>query len=44
MHGISFGLIDVVLILNVRSVMRSLYKKAIVHRDRWRAMTYVKTE
>ncbi|ORY90561.1 hypothetical protein BCR43DRAFT_499507 [Syncephalastrum racemosum] len=44
MHGISFSLIDIVLILNVRSVMRSLYKKAIVHRDRWRAMTYVKTK
>ncbi|KAI9491986.1 hypothetical protein BDB00DRAFT_830653 [Zychaea mexicana] len=42
MHGMSFGLVDIVLILNVRSVLRNLYRKGMVHRDRWRAMSYVK--
>ncbi|KAL1932912.1 hypothetical protein VTP01DRAFT_8590 [Rhizomucor pusillus] len=42
MHGISFSLVDIVLFLNVRSVLRNLYKKALSHRDRWRAMSYVR--
>ncbi|KAI7877438.1 hypothetical protein K492DRAFT_134009 [Lichtheimia hyalospora FSU 10163] len=41
-HGISFGLVDIVLFLNVRSVLRNLYRKGMVHRDRWRAMSYVR--
>ncbi|KAJ8654247.1 hypothetical protein O0I10_010069 [Lichtheimia ornata] len=41
-HGISFGLVDIVLFLNVRSVLKNLYRKGMVHRDRWRAMSYVR--
>lgn len=44
MHGISFGLVDIVLFLNVRSVLKSLYRKTLVHRDRWRAMSYVRNK
>ncbi|KAG1121835.1 hypothetical protein G6F42_012045 [Rhizopus arrhizus] len=42
MHGISFGLVDIVLFLNVRSVLKNLYSKVIIYRERWRAMSYVR--
>ncbi|KAI7872036.1 hypothetical protein BDF14DRAFT_1873210 [Spinellus fusiger] len=42
-HGISFGLVDIVLLLNVRSVLKNLYSKLQTHHQRWRAMSYVKS-
>lgn len=42
MHGISFGLVDIVLFLNVRSVLKNLHNKLIIYRERWRAMSYVR--
>ncbi|KAI8997463.1 hypothetical protein BDB01DRAFT_831047 [Pilobolus umbonatus] len=42
MHGISFGLVDVVLVLNVRSVLRNLHKKLTIYRERWMTMSYVR--
>ncbi|KAI8647745.1 hypothetical protein BD408DRAFT_334215 [Parasitella parasitica] len=42
MHGISFGLVDIVLFLNVRSVLKNLHSKVIIYRERWRAMSYVR--
>ncbi|KAI8065832.1 hypothetical protein BC940DRAFT_240672 [Gongronella butleri] len=43
MHGISFGLVDIVLFLNVRSVFKNLHSKIVMHRERWRAMSYVQS-
>jgi hypothetical protein len=42
MHGISFGLVDIVLFLNVRSVLKNLHNKIIIYRERWKAMVYVR--
>ncbi|KAG2209443.1 hypothetical protein INT47_008286 [Mucor saturninus] len=42
MHGISFGLVDIVLFLNVRSVLKNLHNKVIIYRERWIAMSYVR--
>lgn len=42
MHGISFGLVDIVLFLNVRSVLKNLHTKILIYRERWRAMSYVR--
>ncbi|KAI8394096.1 uncharacterized protein BYT42DRAFT_488894 [Radiomyces spectabilis] len=42
MHGVSFGLVDFVLFLNVRSVLKNLHNKVLIHRERWRAMSYVR--
>ncbi|ORZ09818.1 hypothetical protein BCR42DRAFT_334280 [Absidia repens] len=44
MHGISFGLVDIVLFLNVRSVLKNLHSKILIHRERWRAMSYVRSQ
>ncbi|KAI8083111.1 uncharacterized protein BX664DRAFT_267835 [Halteromyces radiatus] len=44
MHGISFGLVDIVLFLNVRSVLKNLHSKVVIHRERWRAMSYVRSQ
>ncbi|KAL0082266.1 hypothetical protein J3Q64DRAFT_1808185 [Phycomyces blakesleeanus] len=43
MHGISFGLVDIVLLLNVRSVLKNLHSKLQIHRERWRALSYVRS-
>jgi hypothetical protein len=42
MHGVSFGLVDIVLFLNVRSVLKNLHNKILIYRERWRAMAYVR--
>ncbi|KAG1173706.1 uncharacterized protein RHIMIDRAFT_234637 [Rhizopus microsporus ATCC 52813] len=42
MHGISFGLVDIVLFLNVRSVLKTLHNKITIYRERWRAMAYIR--
>ncbi|KAI9303953.1 hypothetical protein BJ944DRAFT_164532 [Cunninghamella echinulata] len=44
MHGISFGLVDIVLFLNVRSVLKNLHNKVMIHRERWRMMSYVQRQ
>ncbi|RUP46088.1 hypothetical protein BC936DRAFT_147373 [Jimgerdemannia flammicorona] len=41
-HGISFSLIDLVLFLNMRSVLNNLRKKFISHRNHWQAMSNVR--
>lgn len=42
MHGLSFGLVDIVLFLNVRSVLMNLHSKVRAHRERWRAVSFVR--
>ncbi|KAI8336357.1 hypothetical protein BC941DRAFT_354444 [Chlamydoabsidia padenii] len=40
-HGISLGMVDIILFFNVRSVLIVLHKKVLVHRERWRMESYV---
>ncbi|CAO3663570.1 unnamed protein product [Rhizopus stolonifer] len=42
MHGVSFGVVDIVLLLNVKNASKTLYNKMGVYWERWKTMTYIR--